>query len=260
MKKQTMQMGEKRAEKHTKRKKYTLVIVASTIVTFILLAMIGTFFWYQAGSISGHWRNTEVEREIVRNAGITSEGLFEGLLPDNMETESIMDIRYALEIKDKQAILVGDIVIKKEMIATTYDKLIENEYQKLLTDITAQAATLHLSPEELLIQTFGTNYEQAIKSNFPDIESVLTMVDEQLQAFATNNGFKYDRQSGKLSTVIFTGEVNQLLHAITITSINHDALTGVTQQDISIGDQLMYHRQNNTLTFFGDNSTFTLEK
>lgn len=240
-----------------KKRKRLLTILSSIFGSLIVITALAGFLWYQNGDITGNWRSADAEQMVLEDSGLANQDLFGDLLTE--DTDQVAEVRIALEVKEEQAKLVSSITFNKELFVEAYNKLIDTEYQKILDELARQAKEEGLTTEAYLSQVYGDDYETALKSSFLDSTKFLEELDKQLFIFADENGFDYNSETGELSTVVFEGRVNQLLHTVTITKINSKAAAEFTQDDITTDDWFLYTHSGDTLTILGDTMTFTAE-
>ncbi|NQR00185.1 hypothetical protein HO839_05725 [Streptococcus suis] len=126
MEKVNPQSSEEIVSHHKKKQKRLLAIIASIVGGLLVIAAISGFIWYNSGNISGNWRNADVEQTIFTDSGLTADTLISGLEIDR--SESLADVRYALEVSGNKASLVGSVTFNKELSLQAYAELIYSEY------------------------------------------------------------------------------------------------------------------------------------
>ncbi|HEL2053801.1 hypothetical protein [Streptococcus suis] len=237
------------AEQKKKRNRVLSIIIAlftAIIVFFACLAL----FKYNSGNISGTWRNSQAEQDIVE----TSIKELQNQLPGIDKTW--IDATYTMTVVDKKAVFTATTSFDIPKIAKL---TLDQAYKVMLEEAQKEASSLGISVEEYLTTALGADYEKQLKSFLPTQAEAEKEFHKYQDEYAKELGATYNQETGTISATFFEGEVDQLFHTVTITKINDAAINQLTTYDIAVKDIISYSRKGNT-TIINGNEEFTLEK
>ncbi|MGT2950584.1 hypothetical protein BU202_03555 [Streptococcus cuniculi] len=237
-------------ETNKKKRKRVLKIVFGVIGGLFLVAAVAGFLFYRNGNIAGDWENPNLAAEIRKSAIQEIGNGFEGLKLDPEEVVGETGVTF--EVKDNKAVATTYSTINKEAFLTAFDKAIQEEYTKVVTEAEKEAQKYGISKEDLLKEAFGENYEAEIKKSFPKREEIEKQFDDMMtKEVADTSKGQYDSATGKFSAVYFEGEVSPLTHTIKVTKVNTGSAFASAASSFKVGDVLLYTHNGDTLTFVG---------
>ncbi|MGT2715056.1 hypothetical protein [Streptococcus respiraculi] len=237
-------------ETNKKKRKRVLKIVLGVIGSLFLVAAIAGFIFYRNGNITGTWENPNLAAEIRKSAIQEVENGFDGLKLNPEEVVGETGVTF--EVKDNKAVATTYSTINKTAFLTAFDKAVQEEYTKVITQVEQEAQKYGISKEALLKEAFGENYEAKIKESFPKREEIEKQFDDMMtKEIADSSKGQYDATTGKFSAVYFEGEVSPLTHTIEVTKVNTGSTFASAASSFKVGDVLLYKHNGDTLTFVG---------
>lgn len=192
----------------------------------LLLIAGSALFLFSNGQIEGKWQNPQLGQEAT---SLVQEEI-EKQVPDFLnisltDRQILKDPQILLTVTGQKAQL--DFTLTLDKSALINQGLTNND---LTAQISQQAAELGLPLEEILSQIEGQIQTSALTDQ----------LDQSLEAALEKSGANYDRESGHISLAILEGEVNPLLHLITIRKINPTALSYLGQIEVKEGDVIPF--------------------
>lgn len=178
------------------------------LVAIILALGIFAFYRFQTGSIEGTWTATKLDdqyyKEFYKSLGSYDE---------------------EVEIEPKKMVEVPKVIMtvengKAEVVVTsTFDKkyLVNAIVKKFDETLKESFSDNNVSLEDLDDET-----RKAFESARPKVQELEDEIDKEFKKSAIEANGEYDRASGKISFKVFSGNVNQLMHSVKVTSVNKD--------------------------------------
>ncbi|MEW4354295.1 hypothetical protein AB1I63_05265 [Streptococcus pneumoniae] len=189
------------------------------LTIFLILVLAGAAFLYHNGNVSGKWHSPHLEKLAQQKIQEEWNQQVSGLGTELDLTSLLKEQQVVLEVKEDKAVL---------SLTASIDK-------------SALLSSLGISSDSFLTETLTATLEEAIVATLD------------------NQGIAYDTKTGTLSTMLFEGKINPLLHIITIEKINTASWAGLASSGLKEGSIIPYWKMGSTISFAG-NSDYLFDK
>ncbi|MFZ2186083.1 MAG: hypothetical protein WAV43_04485 [Streptococcus parauberis] len=185
-----------------------------------ILAVVGIFAFYrfQTGSIEGKWTATELGdqyyKEFYKSLGSYDKEI--GIEPKKM----VKVPKVVMTVEDGKAEVVVKSTFDKKYLVNAIVKKFDETLKKSFSDN-------NVSLDDLDDET-----RKAFESARPKTQELEDELDKEFQKSAIQSNGEYDKATGQISFKVFSGDVNQLMHTVKVTSVNKD-VPGISKNDIN---------------------------
>lgn len=189
-----------------------------------------TMLSYHTGRIQGYFRSAKLEKELAKEIGQQ----FADIEKDSeVELDKVITSQtVALDVSDNEVTLFVSYIFDKDVFYQTYQEtLSDSDYAQYLEE----------------------EYGSLLKSILPSRSDIDKMIDDTLEDVAKEEGYDYDRKTGKLKATLFTGKVHPITRTIEITDLKKDEMD-LNDMNIDKGDDIRYQKNHSDVVLKGKTS------